>query len=365
MLDVSLPQAARPRFRKRASGLWEAAPLGQGRGLGLALGQSVGGATPLTLSGYTQLKSWHRTSYGLVFDDDMLTAGTGTPPVIQIVGTPNGLYDVLLRTTTGGGRGAAIFEWSINGGISYTPGAVTAPSVALGSTGLSALCSGTGTYTIGDTYRSTVQQWRDSSPNNVLFEETVGPANQPLVALTGVNGRPALGFDGVGNRLKCFDAAFATALLGGSDTPVTVFVVGKIIGAASGNHPLFGISYDALGTAQLSLRCLTNQWVSIKRGDSDASDTRSGGTSDNNPHVFELVHFGTTVSVLVDGSLVISAAAQDRATCTVAAVTLGSMLSVANVFGQVAIGEVITYAGALTSDQRLGVRNYCKGAWAL
>lgn len=308
--------------------------------------------TPLALPGFSSLRSFHTLNrYStIVLEAAMLTTGT-TPPSVTLSGTPTGLFDIRIEITTSGGRGTAVFRWSSNGGGSWTSGVLTAETVLLGATGVTANFSGTGSYATDNVYRSTVKQWTDSSANGVLFEETVGPANQPVIDLTGLNGRPGLLFDGVNNRLKCFDSAFATALAGGSDTPFVAGMVAKCVGAASGNHPFFAISYDALGTAQCSFRALTSAWAAIKRGDSDASDTRSGGTADSNAHRFIYRHNGTTVDLFVDNVAVISAAAQDRDTCTVASVTLGALLSIANVFGNVIIGDVVTYTGARSATE--------------
>lgn len=284
----------------------------------------------------------------------MLAAGT-VPPQVQITGTPSRLCDVRIRTpNVGGPRGTAQFDWSIDGGLTWSGGVLgqsnvlTAASVPLGSTGLTALFDGTNPYNTDNTWRSTVKDWFDSSPNGFLFTETVGPANQPVISLTGMGGRPELLFDGVNNRLRCFDAAFATALLGGEDTPFTVGMVARCVGAVSGNHPLFSISYavPTPQTAQASVRVLSSQYAAIKRGDSDASDTQSGGTPDNSPHRIIYRHNGTTVDVFVDNVAVISGAPQNRASCTVEAVTLGALLSIANVHGNVGISTVVTYAGA-------------------
>lgn len=309
--------------------------------------------SPLHLPGFANLLSFHtlnkRTTVQL--EDDMLGGGTA-PPQVQITGTPNGLYDVRLRTpTTGGSRGTARFDWSVDGGVNWLgTNVLTAATVVLGSTGLTSVWAGGGgdVYSTDNTWRSTVKEWHDASANGVLFEETVGPVNQPFIDLTVLGGRPGLLFDGVNNRLRSFDPAFATALLGGEDTPFTVGMVAKCVGATSGNHPFFSISYatPTPDNAQASVRVLSSQYAAIKRGDSDASDTRSGGTPDNDTHRIIYRHNGTTVDVFVDNVAVISAAAQNRASCTVEAVTLGALLSIANIHGNVAIGTVVTYTGA-------------------
>jgi hypothetical protein len=75
-----------------------------------------------------------------------------TSPAITFSGTPCNNYSLLLKITTGGVRGVAKFDWSIDGGSTWTAtGVTTAATVALGSSGLAANFP-TGTYTLNDTY---------------------------------------------------------------------------------------------------------------------------------------------------------------------------------------------------------------------
>jgi hypothetical protein len=76
---------------------------------------------------------------------------TGPGPTVTIAGTPEGIYDAIIEITTGGSVGTAVFRWSVDGGQSWTSNVLTAASVVLGTTGLTANFSA-GTYEIGTTY---------------------------------------------------------------------------------------------------------------------------------------------------------------------------------------------------------------------
>ncbi len=74
---------------------------------------------------------------------------SGSPPVVGVTGTPAGYYDLVIKITTGGLRGTAEFDWSLDGGATWEAEEVTtAATVALGSTGLTATFAAT-EYTVG------------------------------------------------------------------------------------------------------------------------------------------------------------------------------------------------------------------------
>jgi hypothetical protein len=76
----------------------------------------------------------------------LLASGT-SPPGVTLTGRPAlGSLQVVLKITTGGAVGAALFEWSVDGGATWVAtGVATAAAVVLGSTGLTAVFS-PGTY---------------------------------------------------------------------------------------------------------------------------------------------------------------------------------------------------------------------------
>lgn len=332
-------------------------------------GLAGGGQSPLTLASAPNLQAWWSARYAtsVRYATAAMDSSGTSPPIVFLTGSPASVFDfrIEVNDTTGGvNRGQAKFRWSKDGGTNWTSGVTTAATVALGSTGITANFA-SAAYTNNNVYIQTIGQFDDLSGHAYHLVENVAVANQPKISLTGCNGRAGLLFDGTLDRLQCDNATLATALAGGDDTPFTVFTVATVVGSVAGTHQLWAVSNLAAGTAQASLRVASSAYAAIKRGDADAADTRTGGTPDNSCHVFEYVHAGTTVSLLVDGVTIINAAAQDRSTCTMTSFQLGALLSVANVFGNVCIGECLAYSTALSAAHRGPIRNFLKSAWAL
>jgi hypothetical protein len=82
-----------------------------------------------------------------------LFAATGTnPPGVTLSGRPvAGDLEIIVQITTAGVLGAAVFQWSKDGGTTWTTGVATAASVALPTTGLTAAFAA-GTYALDNLY---------------------------------------------------------------------------------------------------------------------------------------------------------------------------------------------------------------------
>lgn len=86
---------------------------------------------------------------------DWYVQSTGTtPPTVTLTGTPAGNYDFCIDIRVGGARGTATFSYSTDNGITWTTAELTAASVTLGSTGLTAAFS-VGTYNVDNLYFAT------------------------------------------------------------------------------------------------------------------------------------------------------------------------------------------------------------------
>jgi hypothetical protein len=97
-------------------------------------------------------KEWdHALVVGAPAPATSTVSQTGSGPAITITGTPAGYYDLLIHITLGGIVGTATFKWSLDGGASYTTGVVTASTVILGTTGLTAHFAA-GTYVLDEVY---------------------------------------------------------------------------------------------------------------------------------------------------------------------------------------------------------------------
>lgn len=110
-----------------------------------------------------------------------------TPPAVTLSGRPTlGSYQVIVQITTGGALGAAVFKWSSNGGTTYTTGVLTAASVVLGATGMTALFPAVGTYDVSNVYAAatpvpeTILQWLTTLvTEDVSIRHGINP-NDPL-----------------------------------------------------------------------------------------------------------------------------------------------------------------------------------------
>jgi hypothetical protein len=82
---------------------------------------------------------------------DMASAGT-TPPVVYLTGDSAGGFSILqLKMIAGGARGTATFQYSTDGGSTWSGTLTTAATVSLGATGYTANFP-TGTYNVNNTY---------------------------------------------------------------------------------------------------------------------------------------------------------------------------------------------------------------------
>lgn len=125
------------------------------------IGAPVGGKCvyrELTILGdLYDLASYGNMGYGIVvgripYRRNTNTTQSGNGPTVTFTGDPNSAYNVRIKITLGGISGTAQFDWSITGGSTWAAsGVVTAASVALGVTGLTANFS-TGTYVLNETY---------------------------------------------------------------------------------------------------------------------------------------------------------------------------------------------------------------------
>jgi hypothetical protein len=74
---------------------------------------------------------------------------------VTLTGVPNDYYSFNIQITTGGTQTTSIFEWSSNGGATFTTGQTSAATFLMGSTGVTINFSA-GSYTAGDQYLASV-----------------------------------------------------------------------------------------------------------------------------------------------------------------------------------------------------------------
>lgn len=379
-------QRARPEPRRaysfaRAGHLWTPKRerlelLGGGPcGSFAARGAAAGGYSPLSPPGFSSLLSWLDVQRlnSLTWNTLLEKSGSGTPPDVSLSGTPTRHVNlrVEVNDVTGGtARGQAKFRWSEDGGTNWTSGVTTAASTTLGTTGFD-LAWSTGTYATDHVYVGKIVQINDLTGLGNHYENVLstGGGQLPRISLTGLNGKPSLLFDGTDDFLRRGDSTYCTALCGGNDTPSTRFTVGQIVANPTNEHFYWSVTNTTLSTSEISLIGFTSQWTVSARGTTGSELLQKGGTTDINPHIFEYVRHGTTVSLLVTDvggttTTVINAAAQDANSLTVTEAFLGAIRSGANLYGNVRIGEDLAYTGALDAATRANIRAYLARKWS-
>jgi hypothetical protein len=94
-----------------------------------------------------------RVSDRLAPDHSNVTSTGTTPPAVTFTGVPNGVYQIEIDVTTAGAVGAAVFKYSLDDGVTFATGVVTASAVLLGTSGVTAHFAA-GTYATDNVYRS-------------------------------------------------------------------------------------------------------------------------------------------------------------------------------------------------------------------
>jgi hypothetical protein len=176
-----------------------------------------GSFAPTQLTG---LVLWLRADLGITLGATTRATGTA-PPAVTLSGTPTrilGLHLEIDSVAGGTGLGQATFKWSENNGTTYVAtGVLTAASVPLGTTGITAAFAA-GPYNIDNKWDALVSQWNDQSGNaNHAAQATA--SLQCILTMAGLNSKPALTFPGIASQgyatpsitLGAFSAATAFA----------------------------------------------------------------------------------------------------------------------------------------------------------
>ncbi len=325
---------------------------------------------PLTLPGSSTLLECFRLGDNNILHNTLQSSGTGTPPIVTISGTGiNRLQNVELDIPVGGSRGTAQFRWRRWGG-NWSNQILTAANVDLTSTELGISISfAVGTYQTDHIYRSVIGTITGIK-NNILDSENSTTIVRPYIGI--INGYPSLRGDGISKRIHTNTNALSTALIGGNDTAFTLIFIAQcrnispsafspvisLCDGSAGNSGFFAFGVETSG-----------EWNVKKRGDSAGTIQTTSGTADTNPHIFEIIHTGTAVSLLIDGSIIINSFIQDVPTVTARFIMLlGSSvpgLPPTEFYGDWDIGEVLCYSGVLNTDARTYNRQYLKNRYGI
>lgn len=186
-----------------------------------------------------------------------------------------------------------------------------------------------------------VDQWDDASGN--VRHVTASSTARPTLALNGINGRPALLFDGSNDALVCAAAQWGTALA----APRSFVAVAKS-STASGDHSLVDSANGAPGST-VFINSGTN-WAAFY---ASAGSAVTGGTPDTSPHLFRSVNQGGSngTNVAVDETVYTLNTA--GGTATLPSLSIGmSRFATAPWSGHIAFLAV--YAGDVTTDAQWG-----------
>jgi hypothetical protein len=140
-----------------------------------------------------------RKRYGVATQGTTLPFGTNAPPLtssgtlppsVSLGGTPVvGSIEIVIQITTGGATGTAIFQWSQDAGQTWTSGVVTAASVTLTGTGLTANLPAAGTFSTDNIYTAptpvpeVILGWLTAVLNRDVMRKRGANPNDPQIQL--------------------------------------------------------------------------------------------------------------------------------------------------------------------------------------
>jgi hypothetical protein len=205
--------------------------------------------------------------------------------------------------------------------------------------------------------------WVDKSGNGYAVTQGT-TANKPTMTVNSINGIAAPVFDG-GDYLTNGPLG---ALFSGSDVPFTVAAVFKQNSVAASQYMwAFGNSGNDLPFhASRLYQTGSLKYMSYRSDNTGATATPSGGTNDISPHVGYLVFTGTTVSIVIDGTAVVSGAASDVGALTVNQFAMGGLLRTSFSLGfNGPIGELVVINRAITSVEAGQLNRYMGSQWGI
>src|SRR5690606_3666816 len=130
----------------------------------------------------------------------------------------------------------------------------------------------------------------DLTGNGHVFVQGTA-SERPAFDETGLNGRPALVFDGVDDRITCI-TSFAQTLMGGINAPSTHILVMRVIS----DDVISSFFFCYRSTTQLPRWTIKQHssgdgvWYFFKRDDENSSNPEpSGGFVGNDPHILVVI----------------------------------------------------------------------------
>lgn len=324
---------------------------------------ATGRRTPLNLPGASSLKSWHGWWSGYGFDPTLYARGT-TPPAITWTGTVPSQCGYRVKCTLGGAQGTAKIQYSTDNGSNWSADILTSASPV--TAGPLSLTTPTGTYNTDNDWRLVAGSWTGlSATAHQFLQSTAAKKPEPYVTAKGT----PLRFDGADDIMIC-TSGLASSLLNGDDTPFTTMVVQQHVAfSASGDDCGFCISSSTTNALWDFFRhASTGKWASNKHGDAGSFVTvDSATTPDTSLHIHEIVHYGTTFDYWIDGTAILTGAAQDAPSGTFNALSLGATLfhGGENNWGNVDVYELLTWSGARSAAERAYNRQRLRNVYGI
>jgi len=185
----------------------------------------------------------------------------------------------------------------------------------------------------------------DASGNEYDAIQTT-TADHPTVDKNSIGGRWGLNFDGSGDELIS-NNSFTTS-------PATHFWVASLNTSSNKEHIVDGKKSNNSDTRQI-VRSYGSNW-SIYNGNGI-----SGGTADQNDHIFEAVFDGANSEIIIDGT---SVAQGDAGIGTLEDMTIGSNRG-GGAYWKGLINEGLIFDAKLSSNQRSKIRSHIQDWYSL
>ncbi|HVI42663.1 MAG TPA: hypothetical protein VM577_18585 [Anaerovoracaceae bacterium] len=307
-------------------------------------GRSIAVTTPITLGSCV---FWVSATRGLTLGTTPLASGT-TPPAVTISGNLAQVVGLRIEITTGGGRGTAIFRWSVDGGTTYTSNVLTAATVTLGTTGI-VVAFPNSTYTNNNVYLGKLAAWNNRANSSTSPTQAVA-ANQPTLTWSDINGQHAMTF--TSPQFMAFPLLVAK--------PCTIFAIAKTTSNGSGGYATIAAFGNAIGGAFMyaaSGAGPTNNWGLYQNG-----DAFSGQNINTYKKITAIIRNYNDVDLRTNGSSI-------TRTTGVSAYAVPSVIAAGNADGsqnlEGGICELVAYSRVLTTAECQIVETYLGNLYGL
>jgi hypothetical protein len=193
------------------------------------------------------------------------------------------------------------------------------------------------------------------------FQQTT-LANQMGFDHVGLNGKPTFRSYAQAQFVVCTDAALCS-VFSGTDKPWTLFWVGQQK-VTSGTQGLWGVRSSSTTTPLVQFSSSGGSFTLDKRDDLNSLSSRTGGAPDATiPHVFEIEHSGTAMSLYRDGTL-LHTGNQDVGQTTLDRFILHALTTAGVNCPDATSSQWLLYARQMTAQERKYLRKSLGLKWS-